>query len=207
MTFRLYPSNRSIEEAALRYATSSLGLEQPVLVRSEADLNQIRNTEPQAVFLDMELVPAADAVARLARQGIHATWIGDARLADPQYAAIAGSAAQGTVIALGAPLPTDLSQSGDFAARYQAVASAAPGWRAPLAYDAANLLFDAIGQAAAHGSPSRSAVAEALRHIRHEGLIGPISFDAQGNWREAQVYVYRLENGRLVLELVSSLSP
>lgn len=207
MVFRLYPANPDVERAVVRHVTSSLGLDRLMLIRDAADLNQVRDVQPQAVFLDLDLVSAADGVASLAGQGVQATWIGDARLADPQYAAIAGSAAEGTVIALGAPLPADLPQPGDFVARYQAAANVAPGWHAPLAYDAANLLFDAIGQAAAHGTPSRSAVAMALRQMRSQGLIGPISFDDQGNWREAQVYIYRLENGELTLQAVTPLSP
>jgi branched-chain amino acid transport system substrate-binding protein len=197
--FRLYPPHINLEEAALRYVTSSLGLPGLFSIRSTADLSQVLAYQPQAVFLDMDLAPAAEAVATLTRQGADATWVGDTRLADPQYAAIAGSAAEGTIIALGAPFPADLPQPNDFVSRYQAVANADPGWRAPLAYDAANLLFSAIEQAAASGPPSRSSVAEALRQTRYQGLTGPISFDELGNWREARVYIYRLENGRPIL--------
>jgi branched-chain amino acid transport system substrate-binding protein len=194
--FRLYPPDSALEQAALNYVSSTLGSE-PLLVHSSANLVQVIEAQPQAVFLDLDLVPAANAVAGLAERGLQTTWVGDTRLADAQYPAIAGAAAEGTIIALGAPLPEDLPEYGDFSARYLAVAGAAPGWRAPLAYDAANVLFETIAQAAANEPPSREAVMAALRSVRYEGLVGPISFDEHGAWREAQVYIYRIEDGRL----------
>jgi len=198
--FRLYPTNAEIEAAATRYASAAPGLQRLIFVRGEADLAQVRASEqPDAVFLGLDAVPAAEAVVGLAQSGVHATWIGGQALADRQFAAIAGPAAEGAVAALGAPLPADLASPDEFVTRYRALANAEPGWRAPLAYDAANVLFDAIARAAATGRPSRSSVAEALRLSHSQGLIGPISFDDQGNWREARVYLYRLENGQLVL--------
>lgn len=198
--FRLYPTNAAIEMAATHYVTATLGLDRLLFVRGEADLAQVRQaTRPEAAFLDLDPVSAADAVAALAKRGGPVTWLGGAALADRQYAAIAGPAAEGTVVVLGAPLPADLAAPGDFVARYRALANAEPGWRAPLAYDAANLLFDAIARAAAKGPPSRSGVAEALRTIRHQGLTGSISFDDEGNRREARLYLYRIESGHLVL--------
>jgi len=200
LAFRLYPTNAAIEMAATHYVTATLGLDRLLFVRGEADLTQVQQvTQPEAAFLDLDPVSAADAVVALAKQREPVTWLGGAALADRQYAAIAGTAAEGTYIVLGAPLPADLTAPGDFVARYRALANAEPGWRAPLAYDAANLLFDAIAQAAAQGPPSRSGVAEALRTIRHQGLTGSISFDDEGNWREAHLYLYRIESGHLVL--------
>lgn len=196
IAFRLYPTEAAIEEAA-REVTSSLGLERLVFVRSEADLAQVVGTQPEAVFMGLDPLPAAEAVTGLARAGVQARWMGGTALADPQYSAIAGPAAEGSIVILGAPLPGDVAEADGFISRYRAIAGAEPGWRALLAYDATQLLFEAIAQAAAQGAPSRSGVAAALRHIQYQGLVGPISFDAQGNWREARVVVYRLINGRL----------
>ncbi len=196
VAFRLYPTDAAIEETA-REVTSSLGLKRLVFVRSKADLAQVVGTQPEAVFMSLDPLPAAEAVTSLARAGVQARWMGGAALADPQYSAIAGPAAEGSIVILGAPLPGDVAGADGFISRYRAIAGVEPGWRALLAYDAAQLLFEAIAQAAAQGAPSRSGVAGALRHLQYPGFSGPISFDAQGNWREARAVVYRLVNGRL----------
>lgn len=199
IAFRLYPTAAAIEEAA-RHVAASLGLERLAFVRSEADLVQVRGTSPEAVFIGLDPLPAAEAVTGLVRAGVRAKWLGGAALADPQYFAIAGAAAEGSLVILGAPLPGDVAGADGFIARYRAVAGAEPGWRALLAYDATQLLFEAIAQAAAQGAPSRSGVAEALRRSQVQGLIGPISFDAQGNWRQARLVVYQVAGERLRLE-------
>jgi ABC-type branched-subunit amino acid transport system substrate-binding protein len=202
--FRHYPSDAAIENVATRYAESVLGLQPLVLVRVTSDLPQIHEQQARAVFLDLDLVRAADVVAG---EAVPVTWIGDARLADPQYPALVGAVSEGTLVALGAPLPADLPQPGDFAARYAAIAGAPPDWRAPLAYDAAHMLFEAIAQAAGRGVPSRSSVADELRSIRYQGVVGPVSFDEQGGWREARVYIYRWQDGDLILQDIPDLQP
>lgn len=199
IAFRLYPTDAAIEEAA-RQVVASLGVGRLAFVRSQADLAQVIGTPPQAVFIGLDPLPAAEVVTSLARAGVQARWIGGAALADPQYLAIAGAAAEGSLVILGAPLPGDVAGAEGFIARYRAIAGAEPGWRALLAYDATQLLFEAIAQAAAQGTPSRSGVAEALRRSQVQGLIGPISFDAQGNWHQARLVVYQVAGGHLKLK-------
>jgi ABC-type branched-subunit amino acid transport system substrate-binding protein len=65
----------------------------------------------------------------------------------------------------------------DFVARYEAVTpfDEEPGVRAAAAYDACNLLFDAIEAAVEHGAkPGRAAVAEALAGLASNGISGPL---------------------------------
>jgi ABC-type branched-subunit amino acid transport system substrate-binding protein len=52
-----------------------------------------------------------------------------------------------------------------------------------VAYDAANVALDAIrADIQAHGRPTRAGVAQALRELKHAGLMGEIAFDADGMW-------------------------
>jgi ABC-type branched-subunit amino acid transport system substrate-binding protein len=112
-----------------------------------------------------------------------------------QWAAEGQALAPDTRLIFPAPLPAD-STDPDFAARYRALSnSAEPSFNAVLAYDAANLLFDAIARdAQANGSPTRAGVQVALAHSDYAGLSGRISFDEQHHWAEAKGWEYEWWN-------------
>ncbi|MFN4293251.1 MAG: ABC transporter substrate-binding protein [Thermoflexales bacterium] len=66
-----------------------------------------------------------------------------------------------------------------------------PGPRSIVAYDATNALLDAIAlDAQAHGRPTRAGVADALRRIRRDGLLGQIAFDRDNAWADAPTWAY-----------------
>lgn len=61
-----------------------------------------------------------------------------------------------------------------------------PTMRSVVAYDATDVLLAAIrSNVQAQGFPTRSGVAQALRQIDHTGLLGEITFDANGVWANA----------------------
>jgi len=67
----------------------------------------------------------------------------------------------------------------------------APGPRAIVAYDATAVLLAALRRdAQAHGRPTRVGVAQALRQISHDGLLGRISFGQDNAWADAPLWVY-----------------
>lgn len=66
-----------------------------------------------------------------------------------------------------------------------------PSPRSIAAYDATNVLLAAIRMdAQAHGVPTRAGVADALRKVKHAGLLGDISFNEKGAWENAPLWVY-----------------
>lgn len=66
-----------------------------------------------------------------------------------------------------------------------------PSPRSIAAYDATNVLLEAIRMdAQTHGTPTRAGVAEALRKLNYAGLLGAISFNEQGAWETAPLWVY-----------------
>jgi ABC-type branched-subunit amino acid transport system substrate-binding protein len=116
-----------------------------------------------------------------------------------QWEAEGQTIAPNTPIILPAPLPAD-STAPDFAKRYRAISNGTePSFNAVLAYDAANLLFDAIARAAkANGSPTRAGVMETLAHSAYAGLSGPIRFDEQHNRKDAAGWIYAWQEGLLI---------
>lgn len=66
-----------------------------------------------------------------------------------------------------------------------------PSPRSIAAYDATNVLLEAIRMdVKAHGTPTRAGVAEALRKLNYAGLLGNISFNENGAWENAPLWVY-----------------
>lgn len=67
-----------------------------------------------------------------------------------------------------------------------------PSPRSIVAFDATNVLLEAIRMdVRAHGTPTRAGVAAALRKIQYAGLLGTISFNEQGAWQNAPLWVYQ----------------
>ncbi len=78
-----------------------------------------------------------------------------------------------------------------FVSGYQALAGGLPGPNAILAYDAANVLLDAIRLDIIQNSrPTRQGVMAALPAIHVKGLSGDIRFDDQGSWLQAPIFAY-----------------
>jgi len=102
--------------------------------------------------------------------------------------------------------PTTLPEA--FVSGYQELAGGPPGPYAVLAYDATNLLLDAIElDITQHGSPSRQGVIAALLAVRAEGLRGELRFDAKGSWLDAPVYAYRVAGDDVFAEPLRPASP
>jgi ABC-type branched-subunit amino acid transport system substrate-binding protein len=117
----------------------------------------------------------------------------------PQFAALAGDAAEGVYVIAAAPLPAD-STDPSFADRYHALSNGVePRSNAVLAYDAARLLFEAIERdMKQNGAPTRAGVMAALEQSNYSGLSGPIRFDEKHNWKEARGWVYQWRNGKII---------
>ena len=113
-----------------------------------------------------------------------------------QFAALAGPLAEGARFVTAAPYPTD-STDPSFADRYIAISNGVqPGPNAVLAYDAANLLFAALGASATGGAaPTRAGLSAALEAVHYSGLSGSISFGRDGAWAEAKGWVYEWRGG------------
>jgi branched-chain amino acid transport system substrate-binding protein len=79
------------------------------------------------------------------------------------------------------------------------------GPRAVLAYDAAQVLLDAIELAIRRdGHPSRQGVLETLPQVQRQGLTGNIAFDETGRRRDAPVWLYKIVDREYPGQVLSS---
>jgi ABC-type branched-subunit amino acid transport system substrate-binding protein len=161
LLFRLGPASNTLAQALARCPTSNA----PV---------QVFSGQPFKGALDANLWPLLPD------------------LQSPAVSRLLGAQAAGLCFATSMPDPRDLPAAERALHGYSAVAGGpAPGARASAAYDTTRLLLQAMrADAAAHGTITRAGVAEALRHITYDGLLGRVSFDPQNTWPAAPVWAY-----------------
>jgi ABC-type branched-subunit amino acid transport system substrate-binding protein len=148
----------------------------------------------QAIVLDTNAVTAGDTILALRENGVNLPLLGQVEVGSPQLTQVAGPAAAGLIFVSPGPAPADVGGTAAFREAYQTMAGFAPGPRAVLAYDAANILLDAIAQAGPtpRHSPTRAEVSAVINSIERGGLSGEIRFDAQGQRVNAPVWIYRV---------------
>jgi branched-chain amino acid transport system substrate-binding protein len=92
----------------------------------------------------------------------------------------AGAAGNGWYFTCGCQDATTAPPAAKFAADYQAMFKQPPSTYSPEAFDAANLLIDAISKASASGPATRTSVMTALNAEDFKGITTEIKFQANG---------------------------
>jgi ABC-type branched-subunit amino acid transport system substrate-binding protein len=100
-----------------------------------------------------------------------------------------------TIFVSNVPDPNSLAAAQDFVKNYNAIPidGTRAGPIALQAYDAMNLLFEAIDRA---GKIDRGGVQAVLRQIDFTGLGAKYAFDQQGNLFDPQTYVFEYDKDR-----------
>jgi len=156
-----------------------------------AVLRVIAQDHPDAVFFGGLDTQGGQLARELRRFGIQAPLIGAGGTVGSQFLQIAGSAGEGTV-ALAPGRPSYQGQAWlHFQHAYQQRLNAPMHISAPFAYDAVALLAAAIRKA---NSLDRQAIAASMRQIRHNGITGKISFDANGNLANPVFTIFVVKN-------------
>jgi len=157
------------------------------------------STDTQAIVLDTEGVAAGEITLVLREDGVTQPLLGHVDVGSPQLVQVAKEAAAGLTYVSPGPGPADISGMIDFVEAYQLMAGFPPGPRAVLAYDATNVLLDAIEQAFREQGrqPGRVDVSAAINNIKRQGLSGQIVFDTWGQRVQAPIWIYQIsEEGR-----------
>ncbi|MBN1993080.1 MAG: branched-chain amino acid ABC transporter substrate-binding protein [Anaerolineae bacterium] len=159
---------------------------------AEVDLDSLP-VELQALELTGEGVAAGETISALRRAGVSLPLLGQVDVGSPQPVQVANGAATGLIFVSPGPAPRDAPGTEAFMEAYQTLAGFSPGPRAVLAYDATNILLNAIEQAM-FGShqPTRSEVSALINQVQQQGLSGDIVFDQQGRRLNAPVWVYQI---------------
>ena len=139
-------------------------------------LTKLRDAKPDAIYFGGVIADAGILRKQMAEVGLDVPMIGISGFYDPEYIALAGDAAEGTMVSYPAAQSNDKLAKMD--ADYAARAFAEP--QSPYtkyAFDSANILLTAIAQT---GIEDKAALAQAIRGISYDGALGVTTFDANG---------------------------
>jgi len=162
-------------------------------------LTALAEEQPDLIFFGGEALEGGELLLWLREAGLETPLLAGNGLNSPYLVQIAGDAAEGTTYVTITPPTEDRS----FIEEYTALSGAPPGPFAPLAYDATQLLLDALQRAIeVGGKPTRDGVIAALSQGEgYDGLTGYIAFDERGQALNPQVYIYEIVDGRYPGEL------
>jgi branched-chain amino acid transport system substrate-binding protein len=119
---------------------------------------------------------------------------------DSTFTKNAGPAGNNWYFTCGCQDATTAAPAKKFAADYKAKWGEEPSTYSPEAYDAANLLIDAMSKAEANGGISRTTVLDALNKEDFQGITTTIKFQANGEVVPSNLIVnlFQQKNGQIV---------
>src|SRR5581483_2933467 len=173
------------EEKAMTSSLQSLGVT-PVaakVVPSDQTnmtpaLNAIRGTSPQVLFIGAEEAQSGLIVKQARALGLTAVIAEGAPAGTPLYLSTAGTASADGTIVSSPYLGNDVSAaSRKFAAAYTEAYGSAPELHGAKAYDGAEVMISALK--ACHACTGL-ALANAIRAVHYDGLLGSFAYDATG---------------------------
>lgn len=159
-----------------------------------AVLTAIKAAAPQAVFFGGADAQGGPMARQLRQLGLEARFLGGEMLKSPNYLALAGEAAEGSIASLaGLPL-ADMPGGRDYEARYRARFNAPVETYSPYAYDATRALVAAM-QRADSIEPAR--YLPELAATRMAGVTAAtIAYDARGDLVGGAITVYQVQGGQ-----------
>ena len=136
----------------------------------------IKQADPDAVVFWGNPAETGAAAARLRAAGVKAAFFGYDRMVEPEFARIAGSAAEGTTATyFFDPDKTDAPWKG-FSERFQKRFGMKPDAYAGYSFDGSRMLIEAIKK----GGPNRYRIRDIMAGIKeYEGVTGPMRFDGR----------------------------
>lgn len=141
-----------------------------------AILTKIQSLQPDAVYFGGVITEAGIVRKQMADLGMKQPMLGISGIHDPQLIAIAGSAAEGTLV--GVPKAQSNPKLEAMNAAYAAKGYAeAQSPYTKYAYDATGLLLEVMKST---GTKDKAAIAKAVRAAHYDGALGTTRFDSNG---------------------------
>ena len=139
-------------------------------------LTGLKDKAPDALYFGGVIADAAILRKQMVEVGLNIPMIGISGFYDPEFIALAGPAAEGTMVSYPAAQsnPALEKMDADYAAKGYAEAESP---YTKYAFDAANILLEVIAKA---GIEDKAALAAAIRASSHDGALGLTTFDANG---------------------------
>jgi len=163
-------------------------------------LTKVKAESPELVCVCATDAPDhAAIVMQMKDLGIDAIYFGSEGCKDQMdFVEATQGAAEGAYTFHMAPDIYAIESAQDYVEAYEAEYGVLSGW-GPTAYEAANIMLDAIELAAEDGVISREEVLQNVKATDYTGILGfPIRFNENGDMENRVTYIFRVENGKFV---------
>jgi branched-chain amino acid transport system substrate-binding protein len=156
-------------------------------------LTNIKGAKPDLIFyggMDAQSAPLKKQSKKL---GLTAIVMGADGTKSPEFLKLAGADAEGTFGSSAGQSVDQMPGGKEFKEKFKTKFGVEVQVYAPYSYDATKLMLSAMKKA---GSSDPAKYLPVLASIEHQGLTGPIAFDAKGDVKNAAVGVYSVKNGQ-----------
>lgn len=160
-------------------------------------LTSIRREKPEAIFFAGYDVQAGPMAKQMKELGIGVPLLGGETMNTAKFLQLAGAAAEGHIASTPGAALESRPGGKAFAQRYRERFKQDIGLYAPYFYDAVMVIAAAMERA---GSTASAKLLPALRNLRHAGITADISFDNLGELQQGLMSVFRVQNGKWVLQ-------
>jgi len=158
----------------------------------KAILTKLRGRHPDAVFYGGMDATGGPLLKQGRELGMKAVFsFGDGACTE-KMAELAGKAAEGLLCSQAGIPPQAASKK--FLDAYKKRFNQDPILYAPFTYDATNLLIEAMKKA---NSADPAKYLPELQKISYNGATGPISFDAKGDRKDAEITIFTMKGGKI----------
>ncbi len=156
-------------------------------------LTTVKSKGPEFLYFG-GIYPEGGLLLKQAREiGLDSVFVSGDGCIDPKFIEIAGESAEGAYFTF-SPDPVSIESAKAFLDRYHKEFGP-HGPYSIYAYDAANILIKAIGDA---GTTDGKAVAAAIHKGAFDGALGKVQFDGKGDDKIAHYVIWQAKGGKFV---------
>jgi len=160
-------------------------------------LTSIRRERPEAIFFGGYDTQAGPMAKQMKELGLNIPLLGGETMNTARFLQLAGDAAEGHVASTPGAALESRPAGRAFAQRYRERFKQDIGLYAPYFYDSIMVVAAAMERA---GTTAPAKVLPVLRNIRHAGVTADIAFDSIGELQQGLLSVFKVQNGKWVLQ-------
>lgn len=159
-------------------------------------LTTLRGAAPEAIFFGGYYSQAGPMARQMEQLGLRAVLLGGDGVCSPEVIKLGASQIEGRFFCAQGGEPLDRLAGGPaFRERFKKAFGADVDTYAPAFYVATLAVARAMQQA---GSDDPARYTAALKTLQMDSLLGPVRFDANGDWINAPTTLYQVQGGKLV---------
>lgn len=162
-----------------------------------AVLTTIKTLSPEVIFYGGEHPDAAVLLRQAREVGLTARFVMGDGCFSPELIALGGAATEDSIVSNIAPLDSPSPEAAKFYTTFLAKHGKIVAF-APLAYEAAGILMDAVSKAK---EPTREGVLKALQSpsYTYTGILGITQFSANGDSKGRKVFFHVVKDGKFAI--------